>query len=404
MDLEGIGPGFDSFGAQWKTVPEMRSDFNSDICPDFNPRTLHHFQTFESAINFAQKWLPPITEADKVTLMNVIGGTDVAPGTLLLRKYIELLRPYTQYLGLGGENKPREADCVASGIIFFYVCLLFIMHFPGWGRHIEDIMLYNILYLLVDHYIDDIGVESELKTQAIAQMAILIEDPMACQTMTLIDPTLKVIALVYHRLLNRCPAIGGSIKKLFKAEIKGLSVQKNENLQREQYYEIAAQKGGYTIQVLQDIVGNTDPQVTIAAYNIGIITQLIDDSVDVLIDARNGIHTIATHDLKHEGKLDQLWLDIMSRVAHIDSQFVAFIFVYTVFAVYIPDRMRANYSEQLRAGTNPINLFDYTHGCDGSGLLVEWITSELVALEALNALKAFPGGSDGSYKDNESKG
>jgi hypothetical protein len=354
--------------------------------PEFDPPTLVRFETVEAAIEFAQKWLPPITQDDKILLMRVINGTHIAPGTILMRKYIELLKPYTQILGLGGGKKPREADCVASGIIFFYVCLLFIMHFPGWGRHVEDIMLYNILYILVDHYIDDMRIQPGLKDQAIAQMTILIQDPLQFKTMDLIDPTLGVIAAVYYKLLTRCPTIKHSIRKLFAAEIEGLSIQKSATFDRDQYYKIAAQKGGYTIQVLQDIVGNTDPAVTVAAYNIGIITQLIDDSVDVMIDAQNGIHTIATHDLRHEGTLDRLWLDIMSRVAHIDPKFVPFIFVYTVFTIYIPDRMGSNYSPELKALTNPLNLFDYNYGCDGSGLLVEWITSELLAVEILDLL------------------
>jgi hypothetical protein len=229
-------------------------------------------------------------------------------------------------------------------------------------------------------------IQPGLKDQAIAQMTILIQDPLQFKTMDLIDPTLGVIAAVYYKLLTRCPTIKHSIRKLFAAEIEGLSIQKSATFDRDQYYKIAAQKGGYTIQVLQDIVGNTDPAVTVAAYNIGIITQLIDDSVDVMIDAQNGIHTIATHDLRHEGTLDRLWLDIMSRVAHIDPKFVPFIFVYTVFTIYIPDRMGSNYSPELKALTNPLNLFDYNYGCDGSGLLVEWITSELLAVEILDLL------------------
>jgi len=334
--------------------------------------------TIDDACSLARNWLPPITQTDKINVMNILTGTEAAFGTPLLRKYIELLRPYVDILGLSGNNnKPREADCVASGIVFFYGCLFYIMHFPGWGRHIEDIFLYNLLYILVDHYIDDIHVDYHLKDQAISQMFMLIMDPLSYKNMSLIDPVLKTIAITYHKLISRCPTAQSSIIKLFKAEIEGLAIQKNNSLNRTIYYDIALRKGGYTMRVLQDIVGDDDPTISESSFHIGTIMQLIDDSADVLADMKNGIHTIATHDLQVKSNLDELWIDIMDRIANIDPRFTIFIILYVIFAVYLPDRMCNSYTDKLRSNTNPINLFDYNLGCDGSGLIVNAVISEL---------------------------
>lgn len=114
--------------------------------------------------------------------------------------------------------------------------------------------------------------------------------------------------------------------------------------------------------------------------------QLIDDSVDVIADQRNGIHTIATHELKTTGTLDNLWIDIINRINSIDSRFTIFIILYTIFAVYIPDRLPETYTAELRSYTNPMNLFDYSYGCDGSSLLVDAIMSELLAVEILDGM------------------
>lgn len=341
----------------------------------------------KEAADLARKWLPPITEEDKLTVVEALTGTETSFGTPLLRKYIQLLRPYTEILGISGNRSPREADCVASGIVFFYGCLCYIMHFPGWGSHIEDIFLYNLLYILVDHYIDDIRIDPKLKDKAISQMFILIMNPLAHETMPLIDPVLKTIAITYHRLITRCPSTKEAIIKLFKAEIEGLSIQKTDQLPREKYYDIALRKGGYTMQILQHIVGNTDPTIAEASFHVGTVMQLIDDSVDLVADMKNGIHTIATHDLTNKGSLDELWIDIMNRIVTIDSRFTAFIVLYTVFAVYIPDRISHAYSYELRKHTNPINLFDYNRGCDCSALLVEAIMSELTAMDILDDIR-----------------
>jgi len=330
---------------------------------------------------FIKKWLPPISEDDKISLMIILSGADTKFGTPLLQKYIEFLRPYTEILGVVGENnRPREADCVASGIVFFYGCLFYIMHFPGWGKHIEDIFLYNLLYILVDHYIDDIRIDPQFKDIAISQMFILIINPLAHETLPLIDPVLKTIAIVYHRLITRCPAAKNTIIKLFNTEIEGLVIQQKSHLDREKYYDIAIRKGGYTMQVLQNIIGNEDPIISESSFHIGTIMQLIDDSVDVMSDRNNSINTIATQDLKLRGNLDELWIDIVDRIHNIDSRFVVFIFLYTVFAVYIPDRFSMNYSTKLLSMTNPVNLFDYNYGCDGSALLVDAIMSELASM------------------------
>lgn len=326
----------------------------------------------------AARWLPPISDADKHTIMVILTSDDVSFGTPLLRKYLELLQPYASVLGLTGEtNRPREADCAASGLVFFYGCLVYIMHFPNWGQHIEDIFLYDMLYILVDHYIDDVAVRPHTKHQAIAQMYLLIENPSLHSTLPLADPVLKVIAMTYERLLTRCPTIKPAIMKLFQTEIEGLSVQHTATATREQYYDIALRKGGRTLEVLQHIVGNEDPAIRDASYHIGTIMQLVDDCVDVMADRANGIHTIATHELATVGNLDALWSELVHKIGAIDRRFTMFIMLYMVFAVYLPDRIPDAYSEELRTCTNPLNMFDYNYGCDGSSMLVQAVMKEL---------------------------
>lgn len=336
-----------------------------------------------------EKWLPPIRLEDKVIIMEALTGPESTLGAPILKKYIEFIKPYTEILGFSGKGKqPREDDCAASGIVFFYGCLFYIMHFPNWGQYIEDILLYNLLYMLVDHYIDDIKVASSTKEEAIFQMSVLIIDPLAHQRMNLIDPVLKNIAIIYHRLITRRPATKNSIIKLFKAEIEGLNIQKSDSLTREEYYQIALKKGGYTMQVVQDMIPSSGNYEN-CAFHIGTIMQLIDDSIDVIADQNKGIYTIATYELKTEGNLNKLWFDIIDRIDSIDAEFTIFKMLYSLFAVYLPDRQRELFTKELWSKTTLMNLFDYTYGCDGAILLVQAIKNEINLAKFKSLIKHF---------------
>jgi len=330
----------------------------------------------------AKRWLPPVAEEDKITIKTFLEGTDNKYGRYgrpLMQEYVKRLRPYLNVLGLSvTSKKPCEEECVAAGFVFFYGCLCYIMHFPNWGKHIHDIFLYNLLYILVDYYIDDIRTHPELKQKAIKQMHILIQNPSHYKHLLLVDPVLKTIAVVYQEFLIRCPNIKDSIQQLFAAEIEGLLIQKNENATREQYYDIACKKGGNTMLVLLDIVGNTDLTLRKGTYHLGTIVQLLDDSLDVLNDKNHGIHTIVTHDLA-KGNMDKIWLDIMTRVSNIDRRFTVFIILFTAFAIYLPDHHTACYSAEIQKITNPYNLFQI----DGAKVLVNSLMSEILCDEIL---------------------
>src|SRR5436853_7269883 len=98
-------------------------------------KIIYHYvkMNISTACNKAQKWLPPITEQDKIIINNILLGTDNTFAIHLLRQYIKLLKPYTESLNI---NKLREADCLVSGLIFFYALLIYNMHLSNSAIHI----------------------------------------------------------------------------------------------------------------------------------------------------------------------------------------------------------------------------------------------------------------------------
>lgn len=327
------------------------------------------------------KWLPPVTERDKKLLeifIDSFSDKEEKFTTTMVKKYVENIYPYIEILGLSDGDSPRESDCAASGIVFYYTCLFYIMHFRNWGYHIEDILLYNILYILVDHYIDDINVGSEKKTAVIEQMRKLVDNPKCHEEMKLIDPSLKVIAIVYDRLLTRCPNIKKHILNLFESEIEGLIIQNNHSLDEKTYYGIAEKKGGHTVLVLQAIMNKSDDRTNNASFNLGKIIQLIDDSQDVDVDSKNNISTIATHQFKSFGNIDNLWIHIVENITALDPMFNIFKILLMFVMMYLPDKNPHLYSAKLRQATNKYNLFaKFTGKKSVDSLLVKTVSSHI---------------------------
>lgn len=321
-----------------------------------------------------RRWSIPVSEQDKITMANIIQGTDNTIGVPLVKFYFQLIKPFLPKIN-------RYVEYISSGLFFFYICVIYCMHFPNWGDYIQDILLYDLLYLLVDHYIDDNKISHRDKDIAISQMFLLIKDPWIYKNLCLKDPILEVIVEIYIELLTRRPNIIDSVVLLFQEEIKGFYIQKDLKLTREDYYQVAVNKGGYTVQILQNIIGNEDFEVSCDCFNIGAILQLVDDCLDVISDKEDGIYTIASYDLLKDGNLNRLWIEIVSRIHVISNRFTVFKILYTLLAVYLPDRLKDLYTKEIRDYTSNFNLFGYEHGCS-MNIVKEIISNELFLMDS----------------------
>ncbi len=323
-------------------------------------------EQMNDCIKFVEKWSLRLTAMQKSFLIEYLNSEENHLGRCLMQKYIDLIKPYNEYIR--SNSRYKDNDCLTSGLLFFYGCLVYLMHFSGWGFHIEDVFLYNILYVLVDHYIDDVKMDPITKQESINTMKLLIDNPNMHTKMDQLDPLLKVIATTYKKLIDHCPKAKIRMIDLFNAELEGLHIQHSAGLNEQTYYDISLKKGGKTMAVLLSIVNVDDEHLKNATYHLGKIMQLIDDSLDVFSDKANGIHTIATHHIDKYGNLDKLWMDIIYKINKIDSTFTIFKLIYTIIALYIPDRLDSAYSYKLRSSTNSMNIFDVQQGFDISNI------------------------------------
>lgn len=244
----------------------------------------------------------------------------------------------------------REFDALLSGMMFFYFSFLYVILFPNWEKTMPGIVKYNVLYLLIDHYFDDDQVdEKERKNNIKKLMEVIITEKEVNFENTQLQEAVKI----YKELIIEYPQCKDLIKDLLFYEIESVKIQKNSTLDIEEYYKIAVLKGGYTMLVISALFENNEDNYD-EAFLIGVIMQLIDDSLDINEDNDNKINTYATK-IKENGNIDDIFCDIFGKIKMIKNHNIIFM-VFTILSCYLPNRYPENYSKVLFNITNYFNI------------------------------------------------
>lgn len=302
------------------------------------------------AYEIAKKWIPSLNDKNKKKMMDYINSENI-PCIGLINDYIKIIREHGD---ISKYFNQENGDACVSGFIFFYFCIIYIFcNEKSYIDHKDDIVLYNILYILVDNHIDDNTISQESKQNSIDQMYKLLNDPNKLDYIS--DEKIKLIANTYNKLLLRVPTIKNRLIDLFQAEIDGLYIQSLNTHSLETYKNICYIKGGLTMMVLHTVVSTDDsPENT---YDLGIVIQLVDDLVDVNFDRDKKINTIATHMLEKNLNLDELWIDTMYQIDNLDIKYTIFKIICSTIMAYCVVRNKNNFSNDLYKIVSEINIF-----------------------------------------------
>jgi hypothetical protein len=343
---------------------------------------------FDRALRQAKVWLLPVSETERARIYQVIEASQTVDYGSYLNPFISRIRPYAKQLV--GEHCHSE-ELLSSGLFCFYGGILFVLAQSsesgvgtGGPFHlIHDLFQFTLLYLFVDHYLDDQKVNGAEKAKTFSLMKQLLEDPRSLidtagsESTTGTHSSLTTMVELFISLVEKHPRALPWLKTVFYVEAQGMIIQQNGSLSRDVYLTTAEAKGGATTQAMQSLLFHAvqsnaaqEAKDLDLAHQLGACIQLVDDMLDVKEDQVSNIHTIATHDLKVNGNMDQLLCYTIDKICNMDKRWTVFKPIFMLILTYLISK--GGFSPELQGLFLPISCFDHKH-LNGLTVLNSWL-------------------------------
>ncbi len=255
-----------------------------------------------------EKWIPsknkqPETDNILFKFYSFAAGIDFSP---IIKKFKERIDKINYKFAYGAK---------ASGAVCFFGSSLMSLVQLGYIKNVDKLLTFSSCYMLIDHYLDDDTISMKDKTRTISQINKFIEGNYNKTDNTII----KLVADKYIEMES--PKTSVHLKNLFKAEVKTMRLQTKANLNRETYLQICEIKGGLTCNAIQSLIGL---DITGDEYILGSCIQLVDDILDIDDDISLNINTIATHDYRKLGNLDNILVYTINKIDNMNNKYNLF--------------------------------------------------------------------------------
>lgn len=275
---------------------------------------------------------------------------------------LENMKNVLKDYGFSSKNNLFSAHLTFIVSIFFY-----FVNLDKINKEKLDLLLYNIdalisfiiLYIVIDHTLDDD--DTNLEEFKIAAFNVFAN----IKNKNINDPLVKIAIFHLENILKISPNSKPSLISIAKSEFKSIEIQKSDNNPLNTCYE----KGGKTFIALSSILSNGD--VFDGADTLGKISQLVDDILDVEDDKNMEICTYVTETLDKKGNIDCAIEKVYEQVSllskiydKVKPSLLHSISTVLVNSPYITLEMRClllNYSVLLYTGSgkgNNIAMFD----------------------------------------------
>ncbi len=235
----------------------------------------------------------------------------------LLRGFIEEFRkhvPLVEAISSEGSDLMQLA-----GLGFLACSYLLCLAMYDKIVHPEYLVNIAISYIYVDYILDSCN-DEEISNYVKIVKRVMEDDIKRLKKGEEVDPELVKLhpsLVCYRKIVDGRLGVAKAAKKLFETELKSVTVQRNPNNTKEDYRKICRDKGGYTGVLLFRMLNETDipkrrniPESNL--FDIGYCAQLIDDFIDVHLDIKSGVSTLATYEYQKYGNLDD-YLDLTFR-------------------------------------------------------------------------------------------
>ena len=200
-----------------------------------------------------------------------------------------------------------------SGSICFYGAVFTSLLNTGKIEQIEGLFTFALCYMLIDHFLDDVNNTDEQKKKNMKEVYEFLLNG-DCNDNILINSAKER----YLKLIE-ISGVKKALISLFESEIKGAKISSATTLSREEYKQIAKEKGGKTSLAIATIIGINDiNQINNPHYICGSLIQYVDDILDIKDDENLGIYTLARYDIEHTN-LDQYVYDVVLEIENLGS-------------------------------------------------------------------------------------
>ncbi len=219
--------------------------------------------------------------------------------------------------------KFARSEEVSGSICFFGGVVTSLLNY-GYIAEIEGLFTFALCYMLIDHFLDDNTISAGEKEKSMKDIYNFIYKGERNSENILINSA----ADRYLSLIERVPQCKPYILRLFQAELKGVSVQRRKDLNRDIYLKIAEEKGGLTAACIGSIIGLSDEVNETESMLLGSLIQTpCDDLLDVKDDKELDIYTLIRYDMDR-GFLDRYLYESIKKINSLSP-------VYNLFKVIL---------------------------------------------------------------------
>lgn len=224
-------------------------------------------------------------------------------------------------LGLKDLDDPRileQENSISAAIVLYSMVALPSIEKFETIRNVDQLISYIMIYILADELIDGPSIDKNDKIVLLQHIKLFIKDPKHPSLDNFDDKHFSYLRQRFNHIVDTIPRSQPYLLTHFITEIEAHKLQKNSNLEEDEYLHICEMKGGNCAKAIFSII---DLPVDDECYEVGCLIQLCDDLLDIDEDLHSGIHTIVTYTLLKYGNLDILVHSILNRIDTISNTY-----------------------------------------------------------------------------------
>lgn len=168
----------------------------------------------------------------------------------------------------------------------------------------------------------------------------------------------------YRNIVEKNPDLIRLVYDLFTSEVKSYYIQKQSFIISEDILrKITKEKSKNTAKLICGILDITDPEIIDQVIELGYISQILDDILDLDEDKRDNIKTMVTHQIKYCGNIDKLFNELISLIDGVKGEYNELKILMIHLSLYAISKYKI-LSSKFMIMVEPYILIDHRYNVD----------------------------------------